>query len=56
MRDITNKKLIYVKGILFLLGGIIASIILLVEYLSLKTAVLLILIVWCFARSYYFAF
>lgn len=56
MQDITNTKLICLKGILFLLGGIIASVILLVEYPNLKVAVLLAVSVWCFARSYYFAF
>ena len=56
MQDITNTKLIYLKGILFLLGGIIASVILLVEYPNLKVAVLLAVSVWCFARAYYFAF
>jgi hypothetical protein len=56
MKDIANTKLIYLKGILFLLGGIIASVILLIEYPNLKVAVLLAVSVWCFARSYYFAF
>jgi hypothetical protein len=56
MTDITNKKLICLKGLLFLLCGMIASVILLVEHPSLKVAVLLAISVWCFARSYYFAF
>ena len=56
MRDITNTKLIYFKGILFLLGGIIASVILLIEHPGFKMAALLALSVWCFARSYYFTF
>ena len=56
MKDITNVKLIYLKGLLFLLGGLIASVILLIEHPNLKIAVLLAVSVWCFARSYYFAF
>ena len=56
MQDITNTKLICLKGILFLLGGIIASVILLIEHPSLKIAALLAISLWCFARSYYFAF
>ncbi len=56
MTDITNKKLLYFKGFLFLLGGILSSAILLIEHPSLKVAVLLGVSIWCFARSYYFAF
>ena len=56
MTDITNKKLLYLKGILFLLGGIIASIALLIEHPTLKVAVLLGISIWCFARAYYFVF
>jgi hypothetical protein len=48
--------LIYAKGVLFLLTGLLASVLLLVECPSLKVAVLLAVAVWCFARSYYFAF
>ena len=40
----------------FLLGGIIAFVILLIEHPSLKVAALLAISVWCFARLYYFAF
>jgi hypothetical protein len=56
MKDITNSKVIFIKGILFLLGGIVASVALLIEHPSLKVAALLTILVWCFARSYYFAF
>jgi len=56
MKDITNVKLIYLKGILFLSGGLMTSVILLVIYPSLVTAGLLAAVVWCFARAYYFAF
>jgi len=56
MANITSTKILYLKGLLFLIGGIIASAILIIEYPNLKVAVLLAASVWCFARSYYFAF
>lgn len=56
MRDLTNKKWIYLKGFLFLLIGVMASIILIIECPTWKAAVMLGLAVWCFARFYYFAF
>lgn len=56
MRDITNAKLLYAKGALFLLCGLLAGALILLEHPELKTAALLVLTVWCFARAYYFAF
>jgi|ERR1051326_8856368 hypothetical protein len=56
MTDITNPRLIKLKGILFLLVGLFASVLLLVDHPSLKAAVLLAIAVWCFCRFYYFAF
>ena len=54
--DIQNAKLIYVKGLLFLLAGVMAAGLLLYELPTLKVTLLLALAVWCFARAYYFAF
>jgi len=56
MKDITSPGLIKLKGILFLLVGLAAAALLLIEHPSLKTAVLLAVAVWCFCRFYYFAF
>jgi hypothetical protein len=56
MRDITSPRLLYIKGLLFLAGGILASAGILIELPSLKVALLLAVAVWCFARAYYFAF
>ena len=56
MKDLTNPSWIKLKGILFLLVGFLASILLLIEHPDLKTAFLLILSIWCFCRFYYFAF
>ena len=56
MTDITSPRLLYLKGGLFLLSGIMAAVLLLLESPTLKTAFLLGLCVWCLARAYYFAF
>lgn len=56
MGDITNPKLLYLKGFLFLLAGCLAALALLLERPTLKIALLLALCVWCFARFYYFVF
>src|ERR1044072_8747095 len=56
MKDITSPGLIKLKGMLFLLVGLLAAALLLIEHPSLKVAVLLAVAVWCFCRFYYFAF
>lgn len=56
MRDLTNPAWIKLKGILFLLVGIMAGLLLFLEQPSLKTLVLLTITIWCFCRFYYFAF
>ena len=54
--DLTNPRLIYLKGGLFLLAGILSAGIILYENPTLKLATLLAITIWCFARAYYFAF
>jgi len=56
MKDLTNPKWIKLKGLLFLLVGLLSSALLIVECPSLKIVVLLAIAIWCFCRSYYFAF
>src|SRR5689334_24915392 len=56
MGDITNPKWLYTKGVLFLVGGLLASAILILERPEWETVLLLAVAVWCFARAYYFAF
>lgn len=56
MADLKSKKLIYLKGFLFIFGGIMASLIILLERFSWKVAAMLALAIWCFCRAYYFAF
>jgi uncharacterized membrane protein YjjP (DUF1212 family) len=56
MGDITNKRLLYVKGaLLFALGGLAAGIALLL-YPDWRLAALMAIAVWAFCRAYYFAF
>jgi len=54
--DLKNAKLIFAKGFLFLLIGLAASALLLIEAPRLRVALLLALAVWGFCRFYYFAF
>ena len=56
MKDLSSAFWIKVKGLLFLLLGIAAAVLLLVENLSWKNTGLLVLAIWCFCRFYYFAF
>jgi hypothetical protein len=56
MGDIKNPRLLYAKGLLFLLGGVLSSFLILMEQPTVKVAVLLGIAIWCFARAYYFAF
>lgn len=56
MTDISNPKLLYAKAGLFVLCGALSAGLILVDSPSLRTAMLLILSIWCFARAYYFAF
>jgi len=54
--DLKNPRLICLKGLLFLAAGMIAAVVLLIESPTIRTAVLLAICVWSFARFYYFAF
>ncbi len=56
MGDLTNPKLIYAKGFLFLFAGLLAAGTIVLEHPSIRVLLLLILAIWCFARCYYFAF
>ena len=56
MKDLSNPFWIKLKGLLFLLIGIIATVLLLLDNLKWQTAVLLALTIWRFCRFYYFAF
>jgi hypothetical protein len=56
MKDLTSPTWIKLKGILFLIVGILAAVLLVLEQPTWKVAVLLVVAVWCFCRFYYFAF
>jgi hypothetical protein len=56
MKDLRSPKLIWLKGILFLTIALTAAGLVLAETPTLKTALLLALVVWAFCRAYYFAF
>ncbi len=56
MRDLTSATWIKVKGVLFLLLGLAAAALLILENPSWRVVGLLALVIWCFCRFYYFAF
>lgn len=56
MKDLTSAGWIKAKGILFLLLGITAATLVVLEHPTWKVGFLLALAVWCFCRFYYFAF
>lgn len=56
MADIQSPRLLYLKGALLLLVGVLASALILLQHPSVEVALLLAVAVWAFARAYYFAF
>jgi hypothetical protein len=56
MKDLRSKRLILLKGVLFLVCGTAAAALLLLEHPSPRTAFLLGIAIWAFARAYDFAF
>ncbi len=56
MRNLENPRLIYLKGLLFLVGGAMSGGLLLAFQPTLRTAALLAVCIWCCCRFYYFAF
>lgn len=56
MADLTNPRLIKLKGLLFLFTGLLSSALLLFHAPNLTVALLLAIAVWSFCRFYYFAF
>ncbi len=56
MKDLTSAFWIKVKGLLFLLIGIVAALLIFLDNLKWQTAVLLVVAIWSFCRFYYFAF
>jgi len=54
--DLKSAKLIYFKGFLFLIVGLLAAAGVLVENPTLRNAFLLGIAIWAFCRFYYFMF
>ena len=56
MGDLTNPAAIKLKGVLFLVLGLLASALLLAPAFSPRNVALLTIAIWSFCRFYYFAF
>ena len=56
MKDLSNPFWIKLKGILFLVIGIVAALLVWLDNPKWQTALLLALAIWSFCRFYYFAF
>jgi hypothetical protein len=56
MKDLTDPFWIKLKGIMFLVVGVLAAALLILEHPTWKVGVLLAITIWCFCRFYYFAF
>jgi hypothetical protein len=56
MGDLKDPRLIYLKGFLFLVAGLAAAGVILVESPTIRTAFLLGVAIWSFCRLYYFMF
>jgi hypothetical protein len=56
MRNLTSPPLIHAKGMLFLVLGLLASAILVLESPTARTVLALVICVWAFCRFYYYAF
>lgn len=54
--DIKSPALLWLKGALFLVLGLLSGGLLLAEAHTLRAAALLALAIWAFCRAYYFAF
>lgn len=56
MGDLKDARLIYLKGFLFLITGLLSAAGILVESPTMRTAFLLFIAIWSFCRLYYFLF
>ena len=56
MGDIKSPTLLYCKGLLFVVLGLVAITAILLQYPSFYLAMLLAIAIWSFCRAYYFAF
>jgi len=56
MKNLTDARWIKLKGMLFLLLGLVSAALLFFEHPTLSVAFLMVVAVWSFCRFYYFAF
>jgi len=56
MKELTNARWIKAKGVLFLVVGLLATGVLILEHPEVQVAILMAIAIWCFCRFYYFAF
>ncbi len=56
MTNLTNPRWIKAKGVLFLVLGMIAASLILIEHPDWRIGLLLAVAIWSFCRFYYFAF
>jgi hypothetical protein len=56
MKILTDARWIRLKGILFLLLGLLSAALVFIEHPTLRVALLMVVAVWSFCRFYYFAF
>ena len=56
MRDLTSATAIKLKGVLFVVMGLLSGALLWIDLPTWRTVVLLVVCVWAFCRAYYFAF
>jgi len=56
MADLTNPVIIWFKGGLFAVLGLLSSGLLLWQLNDIRAAILLLVCIWSFCRAYYFAF
>ena len=56
MGDLTNPRLIWCKGVLFLLLGLLSAASVIALAPEIRIAVLLGISIWAFCRFYYFTF
>jgi len=56
MKNLTDPFWIKLKGILFLVVGVLSAALLVLEHPTWKIGALLAISIWCFCRFYYFAF
>jgi len=56
MRDLQSHRWMWVKAALFVVIGVTASGLILIQLPDWRVALLLLLAIWAFCRAYYFAF